>query len=547
MVYKKKKRQLDRDHLKSNPTQRSHKWSRGNNTNSLTKGFATQQNQKAYMRAFRERRCFKCLAKDHRKYQCRESFRCFQCGGYGHKAGSCRTITKEKPSIKPNTNPARKRTPDISYSAILKHNKNQTDLHKTNNETMEPFWEERPEEMEVYCATRDYLRPQNEFLESTGMIVMMRGAQIPDMEREIARYFARTFGWLWQDYEVSSAAEAHFMVICPGENIRNALVRANPHTLRPGVQFTVHEWTPDWNMVIDPPLCEAWVRLIGLPVQAWNIIELKKFTTKMGKITAVLPFGREAGHFRHITLKIACEDPRRISRFAKYREGNRATRVRIRLLDWRVRQPGPFPLHPDHWGHGPPGDNRRPRRRHYQPPPPPPPQQQQPNSQSGTTTEGPNQSSSDGSNSVHPPRRTQVKEPGREEGKAMTAQKQLVNEEPLMAVTPTITRGVTLSIPTGEEATVNLIPGKMLISYLGTTVELLLQKGEICPSGQVSLNYDKNGGELPEIEVQGMITHTQDNSEFTPQTEVLDTPQTEALDNPQTEVLDSQDLPWRAH
>lgn len=373
VVYKKKKRQLDRDHLKSNPTQRSHKWSRGNNTNSLTKGFATQQNQKAYMRAFRERRCFKCLAKDHQKYQCREPFRCFQCGGYGHKAGSCRTITKEKPSIKPNTNPARKRTPDISYSAILKHNKNQTDLHKTNNETMEPFWEERPEEMEVYCATRDYLRPQNEFLESTGMIVMMRGAQIPDMEREIARYFARTFGWLWQDYEVSSAAEAHFMVICPGENIRNALVRANPHTLRPGVQFTVHEWTLDWNMVIDPPLCEAWVRLIGLPVQAWNIIELKKFTTKMGKITAVLPFGREAGHFRHITLKIACEDPRRISRFAKYREGNRATRVRIRLLDWRVRQPGPFPLHPDHWGHGPLGDNRRPRRRHYQPPPPPPP------------------------------------------------------------------------------------------------------------------------------------------------------------------------------
>lgn len=144
---------------------------------------------------------------------------------------------------------------------------------------------------------------------------------------------------------------------------------------------------------------------------------------------------------------------------------------------------------------------------------------------------------------MHPPRRTQVKEPGREEGKAMTAQKQLVNEEPLMAITPTTTRGVTLSIPIGEEATVNLIPGKMLISYLGTTVELLLQKGEICPSGQVSLNYDKNGGELPEIEVQGMITHTQDNSEFTPQTEVLDTPQTEALDNPQTEVLDSQDLP----
>lgn len=51
--------------------------------------FSSEEIQKAYTRAFNEGRCFRCLAKDHKKWQCREQARCFKCDGIGHNSGRC--------------------------------------------------------------------------------------------------------------------------------------------------------------------------------------------------------------------------------------------------------------------------------------------------------------------------------------------------------------------------------------------------------------------------------------------------------------------------
>ena len=105
-----------------------------------------------------------------------------------------------------------------------------------------------------------------------------------------------------------------------------------------------------------------------LPLQAWNTIDLRKVTTEIGHITAIIPYGRPAGHYRHIILRVSCEDPADIPMHIKYHEGDLATRVRVRLLSSRDYEPGPFPLHIH---------NGNPQA----PPPQPPQQPQQPQPQ----------------------------------------------------------------------------------------------------------------------------------------------------------------------
>lgn len=218
---------------------------------------------------------------------------------------------------------------------------------------MEPFVGDRPEEINVYIEPRAQLHPDNQFLNQTGMIMMVEGEASPELALEIPQYFAREFGWSSQDYEVyqnSPDDDAPLLVICPGENCLRNLVYHSPHTIREGVQIGVVDWAPEWNLGFDPLPYQAWIRLVNMPFQAWNEDGIRQVTTGIGKVTGVIPYGRPARHFQHITVRIACKHPRSIPLNARYLEGRRSRRVRVVILQWRHWEQGPYPLHPDAWG-----------------------------------------------------------------------------------------------------------------------------------------------------------------------------------------------------
>lgn len=64
------------------------------------KSFASKEIQEEYERAFKERRCFRCLGKGHIKAYCREPMCCFKCKGYGHNSGRCGKFTRQQLPIK---------------------------------------------------------------------------------------------------------------------------------------------------------------------------------------------------------------------------------------------------------------------------------------------------------------------------------------------------------------------------------------------------------------------------------------------------------------
>lgn len=358
--------------------------------------FRSKETEQAYLTTFKEGRCFRCLAKDHKAAQCRDPVRCFKCKGTGHKFGWCKVDKQGMHKSQPTkTTP---RTDNLSFVQILKRNiapphptpipQNkpvpQTKPSPLQDEPpvqpepqpkprpkitsyMDQLVHMRPEETHAYVPSGEAIQPENGYLMTTGMVVMVQGQPTQDLPRAFARRLAARYGGAPYDYEVYNGnpeEDAPFMLIVRGEALLQQIVWNSPYTLRHGVQVGVIPWDRIWNTVFNPPPYQVWIRLVGLPQHAWNMRGIKKATASLGRVTAVLPYGRQARHFRHITLRLARGDPRELHRFVLYQEGPRTTRVRVELLHWREWQEGPYPYQQDQ------GPQQHPWQVHHPPPPP---------------------------------------------------------------------------------------------------------------------------------------------------------------------------------
>lgn len=334
-----------------------HTSSGGTNQGPVKRRFLAQEVKQEYERAFKEGRCFRCLSRNHKQIQCREPLRCFKCKGIGHKYGGCKLPEKarENQPIK-NNQSARKVEPKITYAQVVKqtdqrHPVAEKDKGKKTQSTegvsMDDLWHECPEESHVYVSDHQELLPENRYLRHTGMIVMTEGHAQPDLLGLFARRLARQFGGQPFQYEVYTGNpedDASFVLICQSIFMLQQIIWNSPYTLRRGTQVGVMPWNMDWNMVYEPSPFQAWVRLVNMPLHAWNLRGIRKVATELGRVTAVLPFGREARHFRHVTVRLDCEDPIQFSRFLKFHQGPRCARIRVVLLHWRPWQDTPYPI-----------------------------------------------------------------------------------------------------------------------------------------------------------------------------------------------------------
>lgn len=447
----------------------NNKWCMGKPRNPIQGRFVASEVQIAYKSAMKEGRCLRCLSKGHKRAQCRDPIRCFKCKSLGHQSGRCRQLSRGERAIKREQRGSARITKFVTkeHSFLQALTTDETLPTKTvaqkemDFEEEEPFLNERPDESHVYSAARGALRPENEYLDRTGMIIMLQGAPTPDLPRDIARTFARRHGWQWQDYEVLPATDSPFLVICPGMLIRDQVVLRGVYRIRPGVVIRVLEWGVDLNMAYNPPPCEAWIRLIHLPLQAWNPPEIRKTTTQLGLITGIMPYGRAAGHFKHITLRLACDDPADIPKHLMYHEGELTTRVRVRLLRWRFYENNPYPLHPErpqpHRNpRNPPRNQNEPHHHH---------QDNQDNHQQGsgtTTVEVSVNNYSSGSNSQAPNRR------GAEMEKLHHSQVEMNQQEATQKTTELFSEKV------DQDQNVANLPGEKHMVQIGESMRLLI-------------------------------------------------------------------------
>lgn len=329
-----------------------------------------------------ERKCFNCLQVGHYKASCRNVIKCLNCGKFGHKYASCFKL-KPKPThivnhqqqvipVKVFSQPSQ----PVTYPPS-KQPKQQTLPSK-----MEPFFHERPAVGDDFNPERDHLNANNAYMASTGMVIILQGAITADLPDHIVDCLAYVHNRPLQAYQILPAQISPFLVICPDHETRDTAVSGGVYKIPSRIiRFRVTEWRPRFGMASDPLTHQTWVRLVGLPLQAWTYDEIRRFVLSFGMPIRVLPFGRATGHFNYVEVLIGSKHPRQIPLAKRYREGDHSTMVDIRITRWREWAEGPF--FPNNEDDLPP-HQQKPRRD----PPPPPPRNPSPSPDSSSSSDG---------------------------------------------------------------------------------------------------------------------------------------------------------------
>ncbi|KAF3341859.1 hypothetical protein FCM35_KLT00497 [Carex littledalei] len=290
---------------------------------------------------FNRNKCFRCLSQYHQVAQCREPIRCHKCLKLGHYSYRC--------TIKPQPTPHK--TKPISQP---KHSKPKTYAQAVNpnmafhDDHLEPFWDERPEEDNVFLPSLQPLRPAVQFLERAAWVEQQIGVPSPAFIEAVRRTLARVHGGPLSTYRCETTGRNKCLLIFHSEQLKDAAVQEGPYVIPAlGAQFYLRAWLPTDGMHHRPSRYESWIRLIGVPLHMWHTEGIHRLATRLGTVRTIMPYGLPARQLQHITVQLATGHPRTIPKFLRAKMGEYEKIIQVKLLAWRLDQPTDFPPPPD--------------------------------------------------------------------------------------------------------------------------------------------------------------------------------------------------------
>lgn len=335
------------------------------NINSLEEGWITVQRKKSNkdkqspslgkynhplllkkLQGLREQgKCFKCTEKGHLQFACRNSMRCFKCNGFGHKSGICK-FKQEKPI----------KAPIVPYTVPQKpENKEQHFQANSNKEEMEN-WQTMPmlppsrlptvrhELRRAYVPVREGLHPTNELLERAAVVHMWPNCNEQTLPHRLATTLAAQLHRHPRDFKIGKLDRSigHFLVAFPTVVLRNHAMHVGVFAIDHNAHVQLAEWKPSLGMTYDPIAYKARLILRGLPLNAWNIIDLDHFLAGIGHVLKKAPvFVNE--NFDTLRVLISCHNPASIPPTLLYTGNPYSTTVFIEVEGWLHFPIGPLP------------------------------------------------------------------------------------------------------------------------------------------------------------------------------------------------------------
>lgn len=316
---------------------------------------------------FNMNKCFRCLSADHKVAQCREPIRCHKCYNLGHYSYRCNIKKPPTPQPKPTPN-THFTNPTTTYAQAVNQPKEMNG--ELYDEDLEPFWDERPEEEEVFLPPHEALRPVNMYLERSAWIGLQIGVYSPAFLEAVKRTLSHIHGGTASSYRIEKVSRNKYLLIFRDQQMRDIAVQERPYAIPAlGAQFTLFSWKPTDGFQYNPPRYETWVRLIDVPLHMWNDEEITRLTVKLGTIKSIMAYGLNVRQLEHITIHMATRHPRHIPKWLRVRMGDYGKRVRVKLLAWSEEPAPAFPPPPSQ-----PEQRqqpaRRPQQQHRRPPSP---------------------------------------------------------------------------------------------------------------------------------------------------------------------------------
>ncbi|KAF3325376.1 Zinc knuckle [Carex littledalei] len=217
-------------------------------------------------------KCFKCLLKGHRKFECTREIKCHRCNKSGHVSAICKSPVringevKRAPTISSNTQPLKinthiqrpiQQSPLVAPERPQRETSNNT-KEKPNTGAMDYLanWEtmplidpqyvgnHRPTYRRVFLTKRDTLAPANEFLERSAIVLTGPNHNTPTLAYSIVRKMATLFSLNPKHFEIRRIPPAmgDYLAIFPSVNIRNEACNICAFDLGSGVQIQMARW-----------------------------------------------------------------------------------------------------------------------------------------------------------------------------------------------------------------------------------------------------------------------------------------------------------------
>nr|CAD1835713.1 unnamed protein product [Ananas comosus var. bracteatus] len=275
-----------------------------------------------------EKRCFRCLARDHVVAACRDPVRCLRCWHTGHRAKFCNT--------------------KLARSAVIMNRA----LHHRG----------RAPQAKVYVPfTEEYLR-RVELRRNALLADVIPPANLgPDPINTIKSALARRFGGYNEDFSVARCRERDFAVFLPEWVPVGVLTRREILTLD-GFWLRCYPWGQYRDARPHPVQYKAWIRLISLPFEIWTVPRVAALVSGFGRFIKADGPTKALTDLRAFRCQIALDSVFSIPQNLSVIVGEERFPVIVHLEMWeRFEQggdnapPGPPRLDQDEAG-GPAGD-----------------------------------------------------------------------------------------------------------------------------------------------------------------------------------------------
>ncbi len=235
----------------------------------------------------KERRCFRCLARDHGVAACRDPIRCRACWRFGHRERQCRRRSQEKKVVATMNVPRvhRRRARPTSLKSFI------------------PFSEEfiRRADMRENAMLVDIVQP---------------GDLGPAPQQTLATALARRFGGYAHDFFVARYSVHDFAIILPGWVESATLIRRHLVTLD-NIWLRCFSWGQYRNARIHRPAFAAWIQLRNVPFECWTAPRIASMVSGFGRFVRADENSKNMTDLRTYRCRIVVDDvseiPHRLS------------------------------------------------------------------------------------------------------------------------------------------------------------------------------------------------------------------------------------------
>lgn len=323
-------------------------------------------------------RCFRCLEKGHRSFQCRGKLKCLKCGQIGHKAGRCaeqKTEGAQPTAVKPQPTTILQNTERVKNATEgVKERLNNTEVinaqpitpetHPTINQAfvlvtqtqeqtkehemdMLADWENMPltdaaymqdgrvDDVRVFLPKRNTPNPATEFLDRSAIIMTGPNQNDAQLIRRITNKLARQFSRHPRQFEVSKipASTGDLIAIFPNRDMMKQALNIGVFILSPGVQVQMKEYSRHAGMSYDPSTHKARLKIHDLPFDFWTWEDLSQMVSGFGTLERFAPVFTN-GNYSELKVLVGCYHPTKIPPYVTTTEDPHTITCQIELEGW---------------------------------------------------------------------------------------------------------------------------------------------------------------------------------------------------------------------